>query len=155
MTRRWTKRGTRPRATADLRTRSAWIFGAICPAQGKGAALVLPSCNIHAMNFHLKEIAQAVAPQSHAVLILDQAAWHTSLKLTVPPNITLLPLPPRSPELNPVENVWQFMRNTWLSNRIFKTYDDIVDIACHAWNQLTDQPWRIMSLGLRDWAHGS
>lgn len=116
---------------------------------------MLPSCNIHAMNFHLKEIAQAVAPQSHAVLILDQAAWHTSLKLTVPPNITLLPLPPRSPELNPVENVWQFMRNTWLSNRIFKTYDDIVDIACHAWNQLTDQPWRIMSLGLREWAHGS
>ncbi|MBS0988393.1 MULTISPECIES: IS630 family transposase [Acetobacteraceae] len=155
LTRRWAKRGTRPRATADLRTRSAWIFGAICPAQGKGAALVLPVCNIHAMNFHLKEIAQVVAPQSHAVLILDQAAWHTSLKLTVPPNITIMPLPPRSPELNPVENVWQFMRNTWLSNRIFRTYDDIVDIACHAWNQLTEQPWRIMSLGLRDWAHGS
>ena len=65
----------------------------------------------------------------------------------------LLPLPPRSPELNPVENVWQFMRNTWLSNRTFRTYDDIVDICCHAWNQLVDQPWRIMSLGLRDWAH--
>ena len=84
------------------------------------------------MSFHLQKIAQAVAPQSHAVLILDQAAWHTSLKLTVLANITIIPLPPRSPELNSVENVWQFMRNAWLSNSIFKTYDDIVDICCHA-----------------------
>lgn len=106
------------------------------------------------MNRHLDEISQAVAPDAHAVLIIDQAAWHTSPKLAVPANITILPLPPRSPELNPVENVWQFMRNTWLSNRIFRTYDDIVDICCYAWNQLIDQPWRIMSLGLRQWAHG-
>lgn len=123
-------------------------------ALGKGAALVLPWCNLHAMNRHLDEISQAVAPDAHAVLIVDQAAWHTSPKLAVPANITILPLPPRSPELNPVENVWQFMRNIWLSNRIFRTYDDIVDICCRAWNQLIDQPWRIMSLGLRQWAHG-
>jgi hypothetical protein len=65
------------------------------------------------------------------------------------------PLPPRSPELNPVENVWQFMRDNWLSNRIFTSYSDILDHCCAAWNKLIDQPWRIMSLGLRDWAHGS
>lgn len=153
LTRRWARRGTRPRAPVDQRTRSAWIFGAICPALGKGAALVLPWCNIHAMNRHLDEISPDVAPDAHAVLIVDQAAWHTSQKLGVPANITILPLPPRSPELNPVENVWQFMRNTWLSNRIFRTYDDIVDICCHAWNQFVDQTWRIMSLGLRQWAH--
>lgn len=69
-------------------------------------------------------------------------------------NITLLPLPPRCPELNPVENVWQFMRDNWLSNRIFSSYDDIVDHCCFAWNNLVDQPWRIMSIGLRQWAHG-
>lgn len=65
------------------------------------------------MELHLAEIAQAVAPGAHAVLIVDQAGWHTSPKLVVPSNITILPLPPRSPELNPVENIWQFMRDNW------------------------------------------
>ena len=85
--------------------------------------------------------------------VLDQAGWHVSGRLVIPDNITLLPLPPRSPELNPVENVWQFMRQNWLSNRVFDSYDDIVAHCCEAWNKLTDQPWRIMSLGIRDWAH--
>ena len=71
-----------------------------------------------------------------------------------PDNITVLALPPRSPELNPVENVWQFMRDNWLSNRIFKSYEDIVALCCQAWNNLIDQPWKIMSLGMRKWAHG-
>ncbi|MBU2532189.1 MAG: transposase, partial [Alphaproteobacteria bacterium] len=73
----------------------------------------------------------------------------------VPPNITLLPLPAKCPELNPVENVWQFTRANWLSNRIFKSYDDILDQCCFAWNTLVDQPWRIMSIEIGDWAHGS
>ena len=103
---------------------------------------------------HLEEIAIHVAPGAHAVLLLDQAGWHGSAELVVPPNITLMPIPPRCPELNPVENVWQFMRDNWLSNRIFKSYDDIVDHCCFAWNKLVDQPWRIMSIGLRQWAHG-
>jgi hypothetical protein len=64
----------------------------------------------------------------------------------VPPNITIIALPPKSPELNPVENVWQFMRDNWLSNRVFKSYDDLVDHCCQAWNKLVDQPWRIMSI---------
>ncbi len=106
------------------------------------------------MNEHLKEIAQAVAPGAHAVLILDQAGWHVSHKLKVPPNITLLPLPAKAPELNPVENIWQFMRENWISNRVFASYEDILDHCCAAWNKLTEQPWTIMSIGLRDWAHG-
>jgi len=106
------------------------------------------------MQYHLEEIAVQVAPGAQAILILDQAGWHTSKKLDIPDNIILLPLPPRSPELNPVENVWQFMRNNWLSNRVFKSYDDIVDHCCESWNKLTDQPWRIMSIGMRNWAHG-
>lgn len=103
---------------------------------------------------HLEEIAFHVAHGAHAVILLDQAGWHGSGELVVPPNIALMPLPPRCPELNPVENVWQFMRDNWLSNRIFKSYDDIVDHCCCAWNNLVDQPWRIMSLGLRKWAQG-
>ncbi len=74
-------------------------------------------------------------------------------KLKTPDNITILPLPPRAPELNPVETVWQFMRGNWLSNRVFKNYDEIVALCCDAWNKLVDQPWRIMSIGSRDWAY--
>jgi hypothetical protein len=154
ITRRWAKRGTRPSAPRDQRTASTYIFGAICPKQGKGAALILPSCNIEAMDLHLAEIAKAVAPGAHAVLLVDQAGWHLSARLLIPANITILALPPKCPELNPVENIWQHMRDNWLSNRVFKSYDDIVDHCCYAWNTLVDRPWKIISIGLRQWAHG-
>jgi hypothetical protein len=151
--RRWAKRGTQPSAPRDQRTASTYIFGAICPKEGKGAALVLPVCNTAAMNLHLAEIATEIAPGKHAVVLLDQAGWHLSSNLAVPSNITLVPLPPKCPELNPQENIWQFMRDNWLSNRIFKSYEDVVDHCCYAWNKLIDQPWRIMSIGVRDWAN--
>jgi len=106
------------------------------------------------MRLHLLEIAAAVAPGAHAALVLDQAGWHVSRKLPVPANITLIPLPPKSPELNPVENIWQFIRGNWLSNRVFKSNDDIVDHCAWAWNRLLDQPWKIISIGTRKWAHG-
>ncbi|MCH8184359.1 MAG: IS630 family transposase [Proteobacteria bacterium] len=152
ITRRWARRGTRPRAPHDQRTRSAYIFGAICPKEGKGAGLVLPFCNSAAMTLHLEEISGAVAPDAHAVVVMDQAGWHTSGKLDVPANVSILTLPSRAPELNPVENVWQFMRDNWLSNRVFSSYDDIVDHCCEAWNKLVAQPWKIMSIGHREWA---
>ena len=76
-------------------------------------------------------------------------------RLRTPHNITLLPLPPKCPELNPVENIWQFMRDNWPSNRIFKSYEDVLDHCCHAWNRLADMPWKIMSIGTRDWAYRS
>ena len=151
LTRRWARRGTRPRAPHDQRTAWAYIFGAICPAEGKGAGIVMPFCDTPAMQEHLAEISAMVAPAAHAVLILDQAGWHLARAL-VPENISILPLPPRSPELNPVENIWQFMRDNWLSNRVFKSYDDIVAHCCAAWNDPVDQPWRIRSIGKRNWA---
>ena len=73
----------------------------------------------------------------------------------MPENISIIALPAKCPELNPVENVWQFMRDNWLSNRIFKSYDDIVDHCCEAWNKLVDHPWRILSSGRRKWARGA
>ncbi len=106
------------------------------------------------MSLHLAEIAAEITPGAHAVLILDQAGWHLSSKLVVPPHITLIALPPKCPELNPVENIWQFMRDNWLSNRVFSSYDDLLGHCCETWNKLVDQPWIIMSIGLRDWAHG-
>lgn len=154
ITRRWARRGTRPSAPKDQRTKSAYIFGAICPRKGKGAGLVMPWCDTAAMNAHLEEISIMVAPGAHALLILDQAGWHLSKALVVPENITLLPLPPRSPELNPVENIWQYIRENWLSNRVFTSYDDIVAHCCDAWNELIERPWKIITIGMRDWAHG-
>ncbi len=94
-----------------------------------------------------------MAPGAHAVLILDQAGWHTTSKLAIPENITLLSLPPRSPELNPVENIWQFIRDNWLSNRVFQSYDQILALCCEAWNRLINQTWTIMSIGQRKWAY--
>jgi hypothetical protein len=150
ITRRWARRGTRPSAPKHQRTASAFIFGAIRPKDGKGAALIMPRCDTEAMNLHLCEIAAQIAPGAHAVLLVDQAGWHLSGRLNVPPNLTLISLPAKCPELNPQENVWQFLRDNWLSNRIFKSNDAIIDHCCDAWNKLVDQPWRIMSIGLRD-----
>ena len=93
---------------------------------------MLPKCNTAAMQLHLDEIALAVEPGAHALVMLDQAGWHMTDKLDIPDNITLLPLPPKAPELNPVENVWQFMRENRLSNRVFRSVDDIFDHCCDA-----------------------
>ena len=114
----------------------------------------MPRCDTEAMTPHLAEIATEVAPDAHAVVLLDQAGWHISDRLVVPLNITIMPLPAKCPQLNPVENVWQFIRDNWLSNRVFKAYDDLVDHCCDAWRKLADQPWKIMSIRLRHWAHG-
>jgi len=105
------------------------------------------------MNLHLAEISRNVAAGAHAVLLMDQAGWHLTPKLEVPGNISIVAIPSKSPELNPQENIWQFMRDNWLSNCVFETYEEILDHCCDAWNKLVDQPERIKSIGLRDWAH--
>jgi transposase len=81
------------------------------------------------MSLHLAEISLAIAPGAHGVLLMDQAGWHMTGKLKVPENISIVPLPPKCPELNPVENVWQFMRDNWLSNRIFTSHDNIATLG--------------------------
>ena len=101
ITRRWAKRGTRPSAPRDQRTASTYIFGAVCPNEGKGAALILPACNTEAMNLHLAEIAATVAPAAHAVLLVDQAGWHLSTRLLVPANITIIPAAAEMPRAQP------------------------------------------------------
>ena len=95
----------------------------------------MPRCDTEAMNLHLAEIATQIAPGAHAVVLLDQAGWHLSGRLIIPPNITLVSLPAKCPELNPQETIWQFMRDNWLSNRIFQSYDQIVDLCCNARKQ--------------------
>jgi putative transposase len=152
LTRVWAKRGTRPRAVRDRRYTWAWLFGAVCPERGAGAAVVLPHVNVEAMNIHLAEIGRRVAEGAHAVLVLDGAGWHTSPKLQVPENISLLPLPRYAPELNPVENLWEFLRANFLSHRVWNSYDAIVEACCDAWNTLMRTPGQIASITGRPWA---
>ena len=105
------------------------------------------------MQLHLDEISGHVARGAHAVLLLDRAGWHTTAKLNLPKNVTPIFLPSRAPELNPVENVWQYLRANWLANRVFDTYEEIIDAACQAWRNLIARPEAITSIGMRDWAH--
>jgi hypothetical protein len=152
LTRVWARIGSRPRAPRDTRYEWAYLFGAVCPQRAVGAAVVLPQVNCEAMGLHLREISRTVAPGAHAVLVLDGAGWHASPMLQVPDNITLLPLPPYAPELNPVENIWQDLRANTLAIRIYDTYDAIVDACCAAWNSFVASPERIASIAQRDWA---
>jgi len=101
------RRGTRPRAPRDRRHAWAYLFGAVRPERATGAALVLPYADTSAMSLHLEEISRHVAPEAHAVVVLDGAGRHGAADLVVPDDLSLLPPPPKSPELDPVENVWQ------------------------------------------------
>ena len=113
---------------------------------------MLPYANTEAMNRHLAEISRHVRPGAHAVLVLDGAGWHGAAALMTPENMTLLPLPPYSPELNPVENVWQYLRQNQLSLRVWDDYAAIVDTCCQAWNALVAMPDRLASITRREWA---
>ena len=148
----WARCGTRPRAVQDTRYKWTYLFGAVCPERAVGAGLVMPRANIGAMNLHLAEISKAVTPGAHAVLVLDGAGWHVSKKLAIPDNISPLKLPPYSPELNPIENVWAYLRGTKLAHRLFDTYDDIVNACCEAWNSFLADPKIIQSVTTREWA---
>ena len=149
----WAPIGSRPRMVRDNRHDSAYLFGAICPARGVGAAIIMPAVNAEAMNEHLNEISTQVAPGAHAVQICDEAGWHqTGERLRVPNNITLLHLPPYAPELNSMENVWEYLRANKLSRLVWESYDAIVDACKEGWDFLINDPDRIRSIGHRHWA---
>lgn len=148
----WAKKGSRPRQPKDQRYTSCYIFGAVCPARDEGAAMVMPYANTQAMQYHLDEISICVARGAHAVVLMDGAGWHKASDLNIPDNLSILFIPPYSPELNPVENVWQFLRQTYLSNRIFESHEAIVDACCKAWNKLLQETGRITTIATRDWA---
>ena len=128
-----------PRAVRDNRHDSVYLFGALCAYRAVGAAVIMPAANSEAMCVHLKEISTQVSPDAHAVLVCDGAGWHQrGDKLTVPDNITLLPLPAYSPELNPMENVWDYLRGNKLSHTVWDTYEAIVQACANAWRFLID-----------------
>ena len=132
----WWQRGHTPRGRRDVGYQSAWIIGAVCPARDAGAALVLTRLDTEAMNRFLAELSQAVSPGAHAVVLMDKAGWHTAGDLAVPENLSLVFLPPYSPELNPIERLWLHLRDNRLTHRVFRTTEEIIDGCCDAWNWL-------------------
>jgi transposase len=145
-THRWWVRGERPVGLTDKRFESAYIFAAVRPSTGDDFALVLPRVSAQAMSTFLAEFAKTIPDDTHAVMVLDGAGWHDPRALKVPESVTLVPLPPYSPELNPVERVWLYLRERYLSHRLLADYDAVVDACCRAWNALTAETRRISSL---------
>jgi hypothetical protein len=149
----WARRGSRPPAVRDNRHDSARLFGAVCPQRRVGAAVIVPAVNSEAMAEHLTEVSAQVAPGAHAVPLLDGAGWHQpGRRLPVPGNTSPLPLPAHSPGLNPMENVWEFRRGSFLSHRLWDTYEATLNACRDAWNRLMRMPERIASLTQRPWA---
>jgi transposase len=153
VTRIWAKKGTRPRVIRQQQFEYAYLFGAVCPARAQAVGLVLPTIGTYCMQQHVNEIAKCIEAGNHGVIVFDQAAWHTTKKLQVPKNISLLPLPPVSPELNPTEQVWQALRDRYLGNRCFDSYEHILECFCEAWNAFTSVANAVRKLCSREWAN--
>ncbi len=150
ITRTWFYKGQRPRLVRQQQFLSAYIFSAACPEKDKAVGFISPVCNKEAMQIHLDIIAKGVV--GHAVMMLDGAGWHSAKSLIIPNNITLLPLPPYSPELNPKENFWQSLKSRNLSNRMFKSVEDIMDACQEAWLEFTNIKGNVRKLCTRNWA---
>jgi hypothetical protein len=149
----WAPVGSRPPMVRDNRHDTVYIFGAICPDRGVGAAIIAPAANTECMNLHLAEISTQVTPGSIAAVICDGAGWHQrGGQIKLPDNVALLPLPPYAPELNCMENVWDYLRANKLSASVWDSDDEIVQACAEAWNWLANDPGRIRSIGDREWA---
>lgn len=132
----WARKGTRPERVRQTEYQYVHLFAAVEPATGRSAALVSPVANTPAMNVFLAELSRIVGAD-HAVVVLDGAGWHGSKDLTVPENLTLLPLPPYSPDLNPIERLWLWLKSHYLVNRVYQTWEEVREAACQAWTCLT------------------
>jgi len=149
----WWQRGHTPRGLRDVGHQSAWIVGAVCPARDTGVALVMTRLDTAAMNLFLAELSQAVAPGAHGIVLLDKAGWHTAMNLTVPENITLHWLPPYSPELNPIEHLWDELREKWFRNKYFTSLDAVEDQLAEALKFLMEHPDHVRSMTSFDWIY--
>ncbi len=136
LTRCWGLTGSRPTTVQQTEYEWVYLFGAVNPITGESSALLAPTVNTEYMNHHLRFISEQAGPEAQVILVLDRAGWHVAKALEVPANITLLYLPPYSPELNPVERLWAYLRSHYLSNRVYTDYDDLLSASGQAWNQL-------------------
>jgi transposase len=116
------------------------MLAAVCPDTGENVAMIAPHLDTDIINVFLRQLASGLAPDVHAALIWDGAGYHKSGGLRVPDNITLVPLPSYSPQLNPVENLWHYLRSHYWSNRFYANYDALDVAACAAWQKMLAQP---------------
>lgn len=147
----WSPRGTRPRKVRQQQFIFAYIYGASCALTGDSFGLIFPETNTKSMQIYLDGLSVHIDSGRHGAIIVDNAGWHTSKELRVPDNITLIPLPPYSPELNPMEQVWQWLKQNHLSNICFNNYDDIVDKLSVAWNAFSNNIKLVKSICCRQW----
>lgn len=146
LSRVWAPKGTRPRVVRQRPFLSTYIFGACCPVEDKACGLILPRVDTDMMQLHLQEISKNVGKGFHALILVDRASWHSTEQIQLPQNITLIPLPPYSPELNPMEQLWQQLRKIKLSNAAYDGYEEIVEAAVEAWTTFTDQSGAVKRL---------
>jgi transposase len=149
--RRWWLRGARAPGSQDRRFKFTYLFGTVRADGGDAFALVLPEVGARAMQLFLDRFAATLPPDALAVMVLDGAGWHDARALEVPANVTLVPLPPYSPQLNPMERVWLHLRERHLSLRILDDTEAILDACCIAWNHLLDDAQRLRSLCFYPW----
>lgn len=133
----WTKKGCRKRIIKQLGFKSAHLFGAVCPETGQRVGLVFETLDTETVNLHLQLIRKSIPKNVHVVLVWDQAGFHTSNDIVVPRNITIINQAAYSPELNPVERVWKYLKTHFLGNRVFKDMTDILTASVDAWNKLS------------------
>ena len=117
-----------------------WVVGAVCAETGQAEAILSPCLNAGVMNAFLREFSRSLAPDVQAVLLWDGAGFHRSGKLQVPENVSLVELPPYSPQLNPIENLWHYLRSHHWSNRWYEDYDALMDAAIDAWRKAALDP---------------
>jgi len=151
-TRIWAETGSRPRVVQQQQFTYAYLFGAVCMTNGKTEAIIAPVSNMDVMRSHLKLISDATEVGRHAVVIMDGASWHKEYLDEGFPNLSIIHIPPYSPELNPIEQVWSWLRQNEIANRSFKDYDSIVDKCTTAWNNFRADVDGVISLCKRDWA---
>jgi transposase len=147
----WAPTGTRPRKVRQQQFISTYIYGAACAKTGDAFALIMPYTNTQSMQMYLSEFSKHIEKGRHAALVVDNAGWHTAKNLIIPHNLTLIPLPAYSPELNAMEQVWEWIKSHFLSNCNFKNYDQIVDRVCFAWNYFSTQIDLVKSICTREW----
>ena len=136
LTRRWAQTGSRPTAVRQTQYDYLYVLSSACPSTGGSVGLVSPVLNAKVINIFLAQMSRDLPADVHAVLIWDGAGYHTANEVKVPGNITLLQLPPYSPELNPVENLWHYLRSHYWSNRFYRDYDELFDAAIKAWRRV-------------------
>jgi putative transposase len=146
LTRIWARVGSRPPAIRQTQYDYLYLFTAVCPQTGDAAGLITASVNTDAMNAFLASFSGELPPDVHAVMILDRAGWHVSSKLKIPDNLSLIHLPPKSPQFNPAENLWHYLRSHYWSNRLYPTWNDLKEAAIDAWRRVCLLPPLIQSI---------